>query len=59
MMAAKTKTEALKEMRELAELAEHERINKLLLRALPGGDYLVRRLGELERRLNKLEKENE
>ena len=52
---AKTKIEVLEEMRELAELVEHERINKLLLRELPGGDYLVRRLGEIEKRLNELE----
>ena len=57
-MVAKTIKEARREILEVAELAEHERINKMLLSELPGGGYLVRKLRELEDRLNELEKEN-
>ena len=52
---ATTRADAERELKEKAEIAHEERLYKLMLSELPGGGFLVRKLRELEERLDKLE----
>ena len=55
MMMVITREEVEKEIGEKAAIAHEERIDRMLLRELSGGDYLVDKLKELEERLEELE----